>query len=299
MQINEICKQSGLTKKAIEYYQSKGLVSPITKENGYREFTDDNLEQLKTIALLRKLDLTTDEIKQVLESKDKKSALMKIKQAKQIQAKVKLARIDLIEQLVHGENIKEIQDKISLLDQQATIKEKLLMAFPGYYGHYFSFHFGQFLNEPIKTDDQKRMYAIIVDFLDNMESIEIPEELQPLLDQANHYMHKYNEEFEKLNSNMQGAFNDFETYWENNKESITQYAEFKKSGEYQNSVMAQLMHLFRKFGETSGYYGIFIPAMRKLSPAYDDYYAKMLEANEKLIRKIPDIENWYKQTNEL
>jgi len=32
MQINEICKQTGLTKKAIEYYQSKGLVSPIIKE---------------------------------------------------------------------------------------------------------------------------------------------------------------------------------------------------------------------------------------------------------------------------
>lgn len=287
MQINEICKQTGLTKKAIEYYQSRGLVSPTTKENGYREFIDDDLEQLKMIALLRKLDLSTDEIKQVLESKDKKSTLMMIKQAKQIQAKLKLAQIDLIEKLVHGENIKEIQDKICLLDQQATIKEKLLMAFPGYYGRYVSFHFGQFLNEPIKTDDQKRMYALIVNFLDNMESIEIPKELQPLLAEVNHSMD--DEAFEKSNSNMHAAFDDFETYWENNKESITQYVGFKKTEEYQNSVMNRLMNLFCKFGETSGYYDEFIPAMRKLSPAYDDYYAKMLEANEKLIQKVPDI----------
>ncbi len=293
MQINEVCKQTGLTKKAIEYYQCKGLVSPITKENGYREFTDDDLEQLKMIALLRKLDLTIDEIKQVLESKDKKSALMIIKQAKQIQAKVKLARIDLIEQLVHGKNIKEIQDKVNLLEQQATIKEKLLMAFPGYFGRYVSFHFGQFLNEPLKTDDQKRMYAKIVNFLDNMESIEIPAELQPLLDEVDPQMN--DQFFGKLHLNLTSAFNDFETYWKNNQDSLTQYAEFKKSVEYQNSVMAQFMDLFRRFGETSGYYDEFIPAMRKLSPAYDDYYVKMLHANEKLIQKIPDIKNWYKQ----
>ncbi len=288
MQINEICTQTGLTKKAIEYYQSKGLVTPIAKENGYREFTDNDLEQLQTIALLRKLDLSTDEIKTVLESKDRKSALMNIKQSKQIQVKTKLAKVDLMEQFINGQNIAELQDKVSLLDQQATIKEKLLMAFPGYHGRYTSLHFGQFLNEPIKTEEQKKMYVIIVDFLDNMETIEIPEELQALLDDADDYMD--DEVIEKLSSNMQDAFEDFESYWEKNKESITQYAEFKKSNEYQNSVMAQLLNLFRKFGETSGYYDIFIPAMRKLSPAYDHYYKKMLEANEKLVQKIPDIE---------
>lgn len=294
MQINEVCIQTGLTKKAIEYYQSKGLVSPQTKGNGYREFTDEDIEQLKTIALLRKLDLTTDEVKQVLESEDKKSVLLMIKQAKQIQAKVKLARIDLIEQLVHGENTRDIQDKINLLDQQATIKEKLLMAFPGFYGRYFSIHFGQFLNQTIKTEDQKRMYAIIVDFLDNMESIKIPEELQSILAEADYYSN--DDLVEKLCSKMQSAFDDFETYWENNKNVITQYTEFKELEEYQNSSMAQLIQLFREFGETSGYYDIFIPAMRKLSPAYDNYYAKMLEVNEKLIRKISGIENCDKQT---
>lgn len=128
------------------------------------------------------------------------------------------------------------------------------------------------------------MYGKIVDFLDNMESIEIPAELQLILDEADHDMD--DETIEKINANMQAAFNDFESYWENNKESLTQYAEYKKSEEYQNSVMAQLLDLFRKFGETSGYYDEFIPAMRKLSPAYDAYYVKMLKANEKFHEKL-------------
>ncbi|CAK7084622.1 MerR family transcriptional regulator [Tissierella carlieri] len=290
MQINEVCKQTGLTKKAIEYYQNKGLISPIIKENGYREFTDDNLEQLKMISLLRRLDLSTDEIREVMESKDKKSVLIMIKQEKQIQAKAKLARIELIEELIREEDMYKVQDRINLLEQQTTIKEKLMMAFPGYYGRYISIHFGQFLNEPIKTEEQNRMYGIIVDFLDNIESIQIPEELQPILDKAN--LDIEDEVLEKLNQNMQAVYDDFETYWKNNKDSIIEYAEFKKSEEYQDSMMAQQMNLFRKFGETSGYYDIFIPAMRKLSPAYDKYYEKMLEANEKLIQKIPEIEKW-------
>ena len=290
MQINEVCKQTGLTKKAIEYYQNKGLISPIIKENGYREFTDDNLEQLKMISLLRRLDLSTDEIREVMESKDKKSVLIMIKQEKQIQAKAKLARIELIEELIREEDMYKVQDRINLLEQQTTIKEKLMMAFPGYYGRYISIHFGQFLNEPIKTEEQNRMYGIIVDFLDNIESIQIPEELQPILDKAN--LDIEDEVLEKLNQNMQAVYDDFETYWKNNKDSIIEYAEFKKSEEYQDSMMAQQMNLFRKFGETSGYYDIFIPAMRKLSPAYDKYYEKMLEANEKLIQKSPEIEKW-------
>ncbi len=285
MQINEICKRTGLTKKAIEYYQEKGLVLPLTKENGYREFTEDDLGNLSTIALLRRLGLNIDEIKQALGSKDKDKVLMKIKKAKQIKAKAEVARADLIEQLVRGKSMEDIQGKLDLLDQQITIKEKLLMAFPGYIGRYFSFHFGQFLNEPIKSDEQKRMYNIIIDFLDNMESIEIPEELKLLFEEADLSMD--DEGLESMSINMQDVYRDFELYWEKNKEVITKYAEFKKSNEYPNSIMAKFMNLFRKFGETSGYYEVFIPAMRKLSPEYDCYYVNMLKASEKLLQKLP------------
>jgi len=294
MQVNEICKQTGLTKKAVEYYQLKGLVSPKINQNGYREFSDSDLSRLKEIALLRKLDLSTNEIKQILDSNDKKYTLVLIKQAKEIQAKARLYRLDLMGQLIDGVDVAEIQDRLNLLEQQSTIKEKLLMVFPGYYGRYFSFHFGQFLNEPIKTNEQKLLYDKIVDFLDDMEPIEIPEEVQSILDEADKYMD--DDKIEEMSADIQSVYEDFDTYWESNKDNIIQYAEFKKTDEYQNSVMAQLMDLFRKFGETSEYYDVFIPTMRRLSPAYDFYYKEMLEVNEKLIQKVPDVENWYEPT---
>lgn len=289
MRVNEICRRTGLTKKAIAYYQSKGLVSPEISENGYRIFSDADMSILKEIALLRKLDLNTEEIKRVLESKEKKRTLSTIKQAKEIQVKAHVSRLGLMERLIDGEDVYEIEDELNLLDQQTTIKEKLVRAFPGYFGRYVGFHFGQFLNEPIKTEEQKRLYDEMVDFLDNMDSIAIPEELQSILDEADPDMDQEN--VETLSTAMRTAYHDFEAFWEQNKDHITQYAEFKRSEEYQNSNMAKLQELFRKFGENSGYYDRFIPAIRRLSPAYDAYYTQMLKANEKLLNKLPNIGN--------
>lgn len=285
MKINEICKLTGLTKKAIEYYQIKDLIKPTILENGYREFTECDVEQLMTIAVLKKLELTVDEIKQVLESKDRNSVLMRIKHAKQVQTKAKLERIKLIGQMARGE---DIRDRINVLEQKCTIREKLLSAFPGYYGRYISFHFGRFLNEPIKTDQQKSMYDIIISFLDNMESIEVPEELQEMFNEADSYMD--DEVIESMSLNMQTAINDFEAYWENNHESITKYVEYRKSEEYKNSLMPKFKDWFKKFAQASGYNDVFIPAMRKLSPSYNEYYEEMLKFNTEIIKKIPEIE---------
>ncbi len=287
MQVNRICKHTGLTKKAVEYYQLKGLVSPKVNENGYREFSDCDLSRLKEIALLRKLGLCTDEIKQVLDSNDKNHTLSLIRQAKENQVKADLFRLDLLGQLIDGRGVAEIQESLDLLEQRSTIKEKLLIAFPGYYGRYLSFHYGRFLNEPIKTNEQKISYDKIVNFLDNMEPLEIPEEFQDILDETEKCLD--DEKFEQIRDHILSAYNDFDTYWENNKDDFIRYAEFKKTDEYRNSIMPQLMDLFREFGETSGYYDVFIPTMRRLSPAYDFYYKKMLEANEKLIQKVPDV----------
>jgi len=286
MQVHEICRLTGLTKKAIEYYQAKGLVSPKVNENGYREFSDWDLVRLREIALFRKLDLNTDEIRQVLESKDKKGTLIAIKQAKEIEARAKLKRLELLAMLIEGGDTEEIQDGLNLLEQQATIKEKLLRAFPGYLGRYISIHFGQFLQEPIKTEEQKLLYEKLVDFLDNMESMEIPEELEGILKEADRFMD--DEQLGELSVHLQKAYEDFDAYWENHKDALKQYAEFRLSEEYADSETAQLMNWFRKFAEASGYYEIFIPTMRKLSPSYDRYYKRMLEANEQLIAKMPE-----------
>ncbi len=66
MLINQVSKATGLTKKAIEYYTLEGLISPLVLDNGYRDFSENDIEVLNKISVLRKLDISVDEIKSIL-----------------------------------------------------------------------------------------------------------------------------------------------------------------------------------------------------------------------------------------
>ena len=65
MRIKEAEQRTGLTAKAIRLYESKGLLKPAREtENDYRDYTEEDVARLKTIAILRKLDLSVAEIKE-------------------------------------------------------------------------------------------------------------------------------------------------------------------------------------------------------------------------------------------
>ncbi len=84
MLINEICKKCRLTKKAIEYYVEQKLVQPEILENGYRDFSADDVERLKKIAILRRLGLSVQTIKEVLDEEGQ-AALYKVSERKRIE----------------------------------------------------------------------------------------------------------------------------------------------------------------------------------------------------------------------
>ena len=58
MTIKEICEASGLTKKAVAYYEEKGLICPDVRENGYREYRKEDVQTLREVACLRFYGLT-------------------------------------------------------------------------------------------------------------------------------------------------------------------------------------------------------------------------------------------------
>lgn len=65
MRIKKVEQRTGLTAKAIRLYESKGLLKPAREtENDYRDYTEEDVARLKTIAILRKLDLSVAEIKE-------------------------------------------------------------------------------------------------------------------------------------------------------------------------------------------------------------------------------------------
>jgi len=63
MTIKEIETLSGLTRANIRFYEAEGFIAPARGENGYRDYSEDDLEVLKKIKLLRMLHISLDEIK--------------------------------------------------------------------------------------------------------------------------------------------------------------------------------------------------------------------------------------------
>lgn len=69
MKIKEAALATGLTERAIRLYEEHGLISPsVTVKNGrdFRDYTEENITRLKTIAALRRALFTIDEIKKML-----------------------------------------------------------------------------------------------------------------------------------------------------------------------------------------------------------------------------------------
>ncbi len=47
MNISDVAKKTGLTSKAIRFYEEKGLVTPpLRSENGYRTYSQQHLDEL-------------------------------------------------------------------------------------------------------------------------------------------------------------------------------------------------------------------------------------------------------------
>lgn len=66
MLLKEAMKETGLSKKAIQYYEEQGLVKPKKLENKYRDYDATCIETLRYIRTLRTLGLNMEKIKRIL-----------------------------------------------------------------------------------------------------------------------------------------------------------------------------------------------------------------------------------------
>lgn len=66
MKINEVGQKVGITKKNIRFYEQEGLLKPERNvQNGYREYSEEDLILLQKIKLLRKLSVPIEEIRKI------------------------------------------------------------------------------------------------------------------------------------------------------------------------------------------------------------------------------------------
>ena len=67
MKIQELEKELNITRSNIRFYEKEGLISPPRKENGYREYSEEDIAKLKKIIIFRKLGITVADIKSIFD----------------------------------------------------------------------------------------------------------------------------------------------------------------------------------------------------------------------------------------
>lgn len=105
--VKEISKLTGISVRALHYYDEIGLLKPTAKsEAGYRLYDDKALEALQQVLFFREFDISLKEIKAILDNPElDKEKILKMQRKMLIAKKERLERlIASIDTVLKGEN---------------------------------------------------------------------------------------------------------------------------------------------------------------------------------------------------
>lgn len=97
--IDEVVRRTGLTSRALRFYEARGLVSPLRTQSGRRWFGTDELERVHQIIALKKAGLSLGDIKRLFDCKP-----------------IRLGEILTAQHEKLTDQAKEIADALSLVD---------------------------------------------------------------------------------------------------------------------------------------------------------------------------------------
>ena len=70
MTIKEVEEQTGLTRSNIRFYEKEKLIEPLRNDkNGYRDYSEKDVENIKKIAYLRTLEISIEDIRNIISDK--------------------------------------------------------------------------------------------------------------------------------------------------------------------------------------------------------------------------------------
>jgi len=67
MRIGELAQRTGVTTRALRFYEDQGLLAARRSANGYREYDEDDLQLVKEILTLQTVGLTLEETRPFVE----------------------------------------------------------------------------------------------------------------------------------------------------------------------------------------------------------------------------------------
>lgn len=67
MTIKEVENLLDIPRATVRFYEKEGLVEPIREDNGYRNYSEEDVEKLKKIIILRKIGISVEDITDIFD----------------------------------------------------------------------------------------------------------------------------------------------------------------------------------------------------------------------------------------
>lgn len=276
MRLNEVIKQVDLSKRAIKFYEEKGLLKTKRDSNGYRNYTDKDISLLKEISSYRKMGIGLSDIKEILNDK---SVLKQILIEKKKEITISQNELEALEKFIENNNIEELYDSVDY----KTLADAIQNSIPGFYGYYFLNHFLPYLQIRIQTKEQQEAYNRLIEFWDNT-NIRIP-----FLMKLNSWiLFKLNSkkslivQIEQIDLQIKEMLNPTEEEYEKLKKKVNERYKLKNSIFYKYSLIGISQRKFMNVLQNKGYNDIFIPSMIALSPKYKEYHNALMAINKRI-----------------
>lgn len=276
MLLNEIIDEIGMTKRAVKYYEEKGLLSVDKDSNGYRNYSTQDVETLKKISVYRKLGIGIKDIQILLESGDKR-ILLRIYQEKLQEKALQESELKALKQFIDEDNVDKANE---LLDYQ-TVENAVESLLPGKeWGDYFKSHFKPFLNVRLKTPEQKQALRNILEYCDGT-TLKVPLIMRIGVKMAGGITQET-----RTADEMIAYYRDMsESEYERLKEMVWKGVKMKTGiMRYHPSFVAQ--RKMQKEFQDKGYNDIFIPNLMVLSPQYAEYKKSLDKVNDRICREL-------------
>ena len=278
MRIQEAAKAVGCTQRAIKFYEEKGLLPSVTRsENGYRVYTQDDLRTLHAIQAYRKLGISIGDIKTLLAGKNTQ-LLNDILAQKKADAAAKQEEIQALEAFIASGDEAQLDEAVDYESIAQAMREQL----PGFFGQYLSRHFAPYLNIRIHTQEQQEAYQRILTFWDN------PSLKLPLLYHLSAALSMLVPPIsaEQMDAKLKAMLRFDKAAYARMLEQTEKSIRLRENPLIRYSPGEVLKRKMMRSLRNSGYFDIFIPQMKRLSPTYKAYHDAMDALNTRLCNDL-------------